>query len=418
MASRLPLLMLPAGLAATVSAQTDPPLVLRTAHAPTAQKALAFFEADGPLPPLQRGQNWRLELDAQGGLAAETDESLIGALQISIHPAQLMQVFPGSWASAVQSARETFAQALRDAGLEATPSSPLFDALVDFPQQVAHIRVRVDGDLAKPQHNLNAQVWMRPVPDTWLDLFVKTVRPRGLPTIFGVNPGSALSARLAVKLEGAEQALEPVVRLLVSAGTSSPEAAERGAKAASAYLGALDGSLAAGWNPRTGSMVSILGLRKGDLVRKLYGHPSFLAWTESTRTTPTGFEVEFIPNALTHRGVSLWKSVVRPAESVAARMPDRFLQDEIVSYGGAVGSYLIGVTGVDESFVKGLIERASKHKFRRNILPNMTMARVQLRPARLLEARRDQLDLDGLPKSVVANLGTTGELLFLSLRLQ
>ena len=172
------------------------------------------------------------------------------------------------------------------------------------------------------------------------------------------------------------------------------------------------------WNPDAGTILSIAGLRDPGTIRDLYNHPDFLDWMKSSRSTPSGFEVEFTPNALTHRGASLWKSVVRPAASIASRLPEPYLQNEVVSYGGVVKNSLLGLTGYEESRVVQLIGATVDQAFHRNILPNMILARLQLTPARWFAARAEELDLDSLPESVAVSLGTTGELIFLSLRLR
>lgn len=416
MVRRLPLLMLPALLViASASAQDEKPFALRTAHAPTAQLALDLFGVQSPLPALKPGENWLLQVGPRGRLRAVTDTSLITALQIAIRPVPLMESHPRAWAAAVRRVREFVGRAWNETGIESVQLLGLFDVLVDFPTQVEHVRLRVDGDLSRPLDGVEVQVWLRAVPGSWLETFIKTVQPLGLPTIYGVAPQSAVTLRVAVNLDGAEAGLAPLADLFAKMGATSTEQAER---AASVYWQAFDGSMLASWDPEAGDLISIVGLRDPAVIRDLYDHPAFHDWMKATRTTPTGFAVEFTPDALTHGGASLWKSVVRPPEGVPSTVPEGFLAGDMVSYGGVAGNYLLGTTGIDESGVAELIDTANKQAFHRNILPTMMLALLQIDSAKLLSAHSDKLDLARMPASVAVNLGTTGELLFLSLRLR
>jgi len=413
---RLPFLLLPALLVvARAHAQNEKPFSLRTAHAPTAQRALDLFGSQDPLPELKEGENWLLEVGPKGNLRARTDESLITQLQISIRPAPLMKTHPQAWAQAVRRGRELVAKAWQATGIGSVELLRVFDALVDFPEQVDHVRLRVAGNLDRLLDELDVQIWLRPLPGSWLETFVKTVEPLGVQTIYGVAPKGAVTLRVAAKLDGAEAALAPLAELFAKLGATSTQQAEQ---AAHVYWQAFDGSMLASWDPETGSLVSIAGLRNPDFIRELYDHPAFHDWMKVTRSTPSGLVVEFTPDALTHGGATLWKSVVHPPEGIASKVPERFLAEDLVSYGGVAGRYLIGTTGVDERGVAELIDAATKETFLRNIMPKMLLAHVQIAPAKLLSAHADQLDLDRLPKSVAVNLGTTGELLFLSLRLR
>ena len=416
MVSRLPLLVLPALLAATAPGQLtrseSAPFELRTAHAATAQKVLDLFGAPATLPKLDDGGNWLLTLAEGGELTAHSDDSLISALQVTIRPEPLMKLFPGRWEDALQQVRNRLADALRTAGLPAPTTSPWLDALAALPAQASHVRIRVDGDLDDPR-SLAAQAWMRPRSGTWLDDFVRTVKPLGLPTVARIGPpkSAAMSLRVAVELDGDERPLDALFDLL--AASTSPE---QRASAARAFWGTLDGSLIAEWNARTGSVMSILGLRDPDRLRKLHRGKELRSWMAAQRTTSQGFEIEFTPDAVEHRGASLWKSVARPTQPAASHLPTT-LQSEIVSHGGIVETYLLGAIGADQTLVEDLIDRARQHSFHRDILSELILARLRIRPRELLAAHAGELDLDQLPATVVATVGNTGELFFFSIKL-
>jgi hypothetical protein len=414
MLSRLVVLVLPALLGAAVAAQAKP-LVLRTAHAPTLRRALDVLGVDKPVPKLSTGQNWLLELGPKGEFEVKADESLIAPLQIAIRPKLLMKRYPGVWAAGVQRLRDAVTGIWRDAGIETAEALRLFGALVDFPQQVAQVRLRISGDLSAPLRDVDAQIWLRPAKDTWLARFIETVRPLGLPTIQSIAPDSAATLRVAVELDGASEALAPIAGMLARTGASSPRQAEQ---SAGAYWEAFDGSLVVSWNPENGSVLSVAGLRNPDLFRDLYRQPELAEWMASARTNSSGFEVEYTPNALTTEQATLWKSVARPTGAVSSRMPDAYLQREIVSYGGVASSYLLGTINVEETGVRALVDAASKHAFPRDILPSMFLARLEISPARFLAPRGDEIDVRRLPSSVTIGLGSTGELLLLSLRLR
>lgn len=401
-------------LASAPAAQRAPALTIKTAHAATAARVAAYFDVEQDLPTLKRGQNWSFELGDTRTLQVKVEEGMIGNLQVLLRPKKLNQIYPDAWASIGTHARETFASVMQDAGLEPPAASPIFDAWARIPEQVEQVRVRADGDLGHPLENLNVQIWVRAAPKTWLKSFIAAAKPLGLPTILRVATDSAMTMRVGIDLSDARDVLRPVTRLIASRVAAS---AEQAARSAQVYLDNFDGSMTAAWNPRTGSMVFVAGVRESATTNKLYNHPSFTNWLESTQTTPSGFDVKFTPNAIEHRGSRIWKSVARPSAEVANRLPDRFLQSEIVSYGGLAGDYVIGATGVEESFVKGIVDRAVGHQFKRTVMPRLTFLNAHVRLADFLEASGREMS-NRLPNTIGCGLGTSGDLLFLRVKLQ
>jgi len=408
------ILLATAILVSAPAAQRGPALTLKTSHRATATAFAERLGLEQELPALAQRHNWTFEVSDKGAKRVTTDTDLIGNLQILAHPRKLVANYPDEWAAFLATTRQELTAVTQAAGLPTPLPSTLFDALAMLPDQVAQLRIRADGDLSHPTENLNLQAWVRAAPNTWLHSFINAAKPHGLPTALRATGNSPINMRIGIDLEPLADVLAPISRLITGAMTSSDEEA---AAAADSYLTSFDGSFTAAWNPQKASMAFLAGLRDPATTRALYEHPEFEQWLKSYTTTPSGYAAEFTPAVVDRNGAKVWRSVTRPTPAPDASSPGKLLGEEIVSYSGVAGDYLLGATGHDQAFVEQLVSRAAGHQLQRQVLPQLTFLSAHIRTAALL-ANAEQGTSGRLPETVGLGVGTSGQLLFIRVRLQ
>ena len=362
-----------ASLSAPLVAQA--PLVVKTTFEDLAYHLLEGLGSEADLPRLEAGMVWQITLDDGGAASVQAVQGSVGLAEVEARPAQLMTIFSAQVGQARSMAQGFGAMGLGQAGIKTAEAVKIISSVFDFPKQIALARVIVDGDPDHPAQGWDVSLTLTPADDTWLAGLMKAMKPSGMGAPVIGNDGAAMRFQFDADWAALSEPFGVFNELMASMGSKSEEDAERRLPMMQKYwhtIGA--GGAAMNWDLGGGGMAFAISLADPDAMKALYAAPEFLAWTKDMQQMAPGQEAEVTPNAFTHRGVNMLKSVVTTEnEHMAAQNP--LMKDgKMVGYNAIAGNYLVSSVGGSDSDVKALVDLILDGKLKNQMLPVNTLA--------------------------------------------
>ena len=209
-------LVLLSALAFPLSAQ-DSPLVVKTSDVELAIGMMSSFGSLDPLPDLGEGQHYVLTL-GEDGFQAATDGGDAGLMQIEAKPGPLMQMFSNEIAQYQGMAQGLMMISMGQQGMKPAEVAAMVQGLMDFPNQVELLILKVTGDLYAPEQGLAAELSLAPKDGTWFASLTDSLTQvsTGAPVL--EDPGAALQGTMGLGLKSTEP-LEPIMALFAGMGS-------------------------------------------------------------------------------------------------------------------------------------------------------------------------------------------------------
>ena len=358
----------------------DPPrqvrsvLTIKTSDTMVGAGMLLSLDPSTPLPSLQSGEHFVLELGSDGKITANTGTGLDGWVDATIHPGPLMDLFEDEIADQWDAMVGMGAMAAPQLGLSTEDFAELMDDILAFPRQIGTLELRLSANPQTDLKNLGTDIVIHAAQDSFLSSLLSRVRPHpdGYPALPN-SEDNLLSMSVAVDPQAMVATAEPLIDFFAKMGAGSDEERVRNRNVFGKLLESMDGTVHSAGDPFSGSVLGITGLRSGESMAAVLDSSDYAKYIESYASLNPLGTTEYVVKGLEHRDITLAKQMVT--------MPGV----EQTTYTGVAGGYYITATTMDEDVARGLIDAALDQKITRQKLPDNTLMSMDLRLMDLLD---------------------------------
>ena len=383
-------------------AAQDSPLVVRTADTGVASGLQSQFGAFQPLPPLEAGQHYVLTLGGNG-IAVTSGSGDVGLMQIDARPGALMEMFSDQIDQYLGMGRAIAMMTLSQQGIKPGPAMEVIQGVLDFPNQIQSLGVRITGDPDAPEQGFAAELSLEPVARTWFAGLVSALAPvsAGAPDL---DIGGAMRGSLALGMTSTAP-LAPFVSFLSAFGSGSDADKENRMQILQKSLDLMTGAVGMGWDLGGGGMQLITALEDADAMRALMADSAYAEWATSSMGGASGMEVDYEPDAFEHRGVKVAKMSVEMG-GMAAGMASPIAPDgKFQSYYAVAGDYSLTSTyATSDASIKALIDSVLDQKVKRTPLPGNMLASFTMRVADFAAMFAGGMPLGDAPETLALQL--------------
>ncbi|MFH0943688.1 MAG: hypothetical protein V2A76_00665, partial [Planctomycetota bacterium] len=322
------------------------------------------FESHVELPGLEEGRHHELFVDEEGMVFVRPGQGEIGLLRLEANPPVLMRHFAERLAELRVMGGALLPLTMSRHGIDAEGVNRLLDTAFEFPHQVDHLSLSVDGSEAA---GFEVALDLRPAGGSGFDGFVAALLPNSLGAPELDADSAVIRLRGSLDRDSLEGAFRPIVEISTSLYPQMREDAEAFDAYMEKWLEIMDGTFA---------MTSALGSPSRSVVgtRDVKAAGGLLASEEYRRFSELGLERnpelegEVTLNAFEHRGISVSHQKAEILSDTLAQNP-LFASEQLNTYMAAAGDCIVAsMLGGTEEDVKALIDLALDGKIARSPL--------------------------------------------------
>lgn len=378
-------------------------MVLKTANPEVAEHIADMFSAGSDLPKLEKGECYVMSVGDDGKLAITTEAGASPFLRVHAMPSALATIYGDKIQEMQQQVAMIGGMAGGQLGVSPSEINKLIDDVFAFPKQLDAIDIDVKGS---PAEGFDGKVDIVAVADGWFGKFISGLEPNkaGAPQL--AQPDALLHLITNMPAGALLQAAKPFMPFVVGSGAADKEEKAKFIAMMENVVGQFDGTLNMALTSDK-SQKMVVGLTDGEKLNSLMTSTDYKAWRKAASEANPMADVEIKDGAVTHRDVSMTKTVTQVSSPMG--------EEKQTGFSGIAGAYMFHAGS--ESDAKGVVDTILDDKVKRAPLANGALLTLTAKVAEMVRVMSSGMaDGEGAPSSLDLAMSRQGSALKFSFK--